>query len=159
MQTGLTRRDPVRGLGFLSSLIPFGDLLAGGDPNEALTGSWIPPVDITEDSDRIVLTAELPGFREEQVDIQVDNGILTIKGEREFEKTDETLNYHQVERSYGQFAHSFTLPNTVDTNSVKARFEQGLLTIELPKRQEAKPRRIPITADSEGAKALSRSKG
>jgi len=110
-------------------------------------GSWIPPVDISEDKENIVLTAELPGFKEDQLDIQMENGVLTIRGERTMEDEKSGKNYHRVERSYGQFVRSFTLPNNVNRDNIQARFENGLLHIELPKSEEAKPRQIRIAGE------------
>ncbi|HEY6146284.1 MAG TPA: Hsp20/alpha crystallin family protein [Thermoanaerobaculia bacterium] len=115
---------------------------------EMSLGAWIPPVDIHEDKEKLVLTAELPGFKQDQIEIQLEGGVLTIRGERRFEdEKTNGKNYHRVERSYGQFVRSFTLPNNVDRDNVRARFSDGLLHIEIPKREEAKPRQIRISAD------------
>ncbi len=114
---------------------------------EMSLGAWLPPVDIAEDKDRIVLTAELPGFSEDQIQIQMEGGVLTLRGERKFEDEKEGRNFHRVERSYGQFLRSFTLPNNVDRENIKASFHSGLLEIALPKREEAKPRNIKITGE------------
>lgn len=116
---------------------------------EMSLGSWLPPVDIAEDKDRIVLTAELPGFKEDQIEIQMEGGVLTLRGERKFEDEKEGRNYHRVERSYGQFMRSFTLPNNVDRDNIKANFRDGLLEVVLPKREEAKPRQIRISSAEE----------
>jgi HSP20 family protein len=118
---------------------------------EMSLGAWIPPVDIAEDKDKILLTAELPGFTEKDVQIQMEGNLLTIRGERRFEKEEkgDGRNYHRVERSYGQFVRSFTLPSNVDREKIRAKFHNGLLEIELPKREEAKPRQIPIAPISE----------
>ena len=112
-------------------------------------GAWLPPVDIAEDKDRIVLTAELPGFKEDQIEIQMEGGVLTLRGERKFEEEKEGRNYHRVERSYGQFVRSFTLPNNVDRDSIQATFTNGVLEIALPKLEEAKPRQIRISSGEE----------
>jgi HSP20 family protein len=117
---------------------------------EMSLGTWLPPVDIAEEKDRIVLTAELPGFKEDQIAIQMEGGVLTLRGERKFEDEKEGRSFHRVERSYGQFVRSFTLPNNVDREKIKATFHNGLLEIALPKREEAKPRQIPITGDAGG---------
>jgi len=122
----------------------FAGTLARRDEEMSL-GTWLPPVDIAEDKDRIVLTAELPGFKEDQIEIQMEGGVLTLRGERRFEDEKEGRNFHRVERSYGQFVRSFTLPNNVDREKIKASFQNGLLEIALPKREEAKPRQIQIT--------------
>jgi len=117
----------------------------GRERDEELSlGAWIPPVDIAEDKDRITLTAELPGFSEDQVNILMEGGVLTIRGERKFEEEKNGRNFHRVERSYGQFVRSFTLPNNVDRDQIRASFDNGLLKIELPKSEEARPREIKI---------------
>jgi len=114
---------------------------------EMSLGAWLPPVDISEEKDQIVLTAELPGFKEKEIEIQMEGGVLTLRGERKFEEEKEGKTFHRVERSYGQFVRSFTLPNNVDRDKIKATFQNGILEIALPKREETKPRQIPITGD------------
>ncbi len=167
MNLGLTRWDPFR----RTSLFPsesdlgvpalFQDLfrrfpIAGWDEKEDLTPSaWIPPVDIAEDADRISVTAELPGFREEDVKIELQGDVLTISGERKRESEKKDRDYRRVERSYGEFRRSFTLPASVDREKVKANFSDGLLKLELAKKPEAKPRQIPITAGKREPKAVS----
>ncbi len=121
----------------------------GRDRDEEMSlGAWIPPVDIAEDRDRITLTAELPGFHEDQVTIQLEGGVLTIRGERKFEDEKKDRNFHRVERSYGQFVRSFTLPNNVDRENIRASFDNGLLRIEMPKTAEARPREIKISGST-----------
>ena len=115
-------------------------------------GAWVPPVDITEDKDKITLTAELPGFTEDQVNIQMEGGVLTIRGERKFEEEKNGRNFHRVERSYGQFVRSFTLPNNVDRENIHATFRNGLLEVDMPKREDARPRQIKITGELGGKK-------
>ena len=117
-------------------------------------GAWNPSVDIFENKDQIVLEAELPGISPEDVNISIENNVLTIHGERKFEKKDEGDNFHRVERSYGSFTRSFTLPPTVSSENVLANFENGILRLELAKREEAKPRRIEIKAGSTGQKTI-----
>lgn len=119
---------------------------------EMSLGAWLPPVDISEDKDKITLTAELPGFTENQVQLDMEGNVLTIRGERKFEeeKAGDGRNYHRVERAYGQFVRSFTLPTNVDRENIQARFRNGLLEIDLPKREEAKPRQIRISGESGG---------
>ncbi len=96
-----------------------------------------------------MLTAELPGFKEDQIEIQLEGGVLTIRGERKFEGEKQNgKNYHRVEREYRQFIRSFTLPNNVDREKVRAQFSDGLLRIEIPKSEEARPRQIKISASS-----------
>lgn len=113
-------------------------------------GSWMPPVDIVEGKDKIRLKVELPGFKENQVDLTVENGLLTIRGERKFESDNTEENYHRIERSYGTFVRSFTLPNSVDQGHIQANFGDGILTIEMPKREETRPKQIPIKAGGTG---------
>ena len=116
---------------------------------DARTQPLVPPVDIVEEKERILLTAELPGFQEKDIQIQMEGGVLTLRGERQAEMEKEGKTYHRVERSYGQFVRSFTLPNNVDREGIKASFHNGLLEIELPKREEAKPRQIKISQGSD----------
>ncbi len=125
----------------------FGGALAPRERDEELSlGAWIPPVDIVEEKDRILLTAELPGFQENDVEVQMEGNLLTLRGERKSEVEKEGRTFHRTERSYGQFVRSFTLPNNVDRDRIKATFANGLLHIELPKREEAKPRQIKVSA-------------
>jgi HSP20 family protein len=110
----------------------------------SLGGSWAPAVDIYEHEGNIVLTAELPGVDPKDVDIRLENNILTLRGERKWSKDVDRENYHRVERSYGSFTRSFTLPNVVDTEKIKADFKDGMLRLTLPKREEARPKQIAI---------------
>ena len=114
--------------------------------NDLARGAWNPSVDIFENKDNIVLEAELPGMKPEDVHISIENNVLTIHGERRFEKKDEQDNFHRVERSYGSFTRSFTLPPTVSSENVDAVFDNGVLRLTMAKREEAKPRRIEIKA-------------
>src|SRR5215475_7004802 len=130
---GITRWDPFQELQSwgerMSRLIGSERLPARrGAEEEGLTfGSWMPPVDIVEGKDRIQLNVELPGFKESQVNLTVENGLLTIRGERKFESDDKDENYHRIERSYGTFVRSFTLPNSVDQTRIRANFADGIL--------------------------------
>jgi HSP20 family protein len=147
--------DPYREIGSLPDRFTrlFGTALPRRERDEEMSlGAWIPPVDIVEESDRILMTAELPGFKEDGVEIQMEGGVLTIRGERKSEVEKEGRTYHRMERSYGQFVRSFTLPNNVDRERIKASFENGLLKIEMPKREEAKPRQIKISGGDGGSK-------
>lgn len=103
---------------------------------------WNPPVDVVEDENLLTFVAELPGFDKEEVSISVDNNTLTISGERNL--TGDREGYHRVERMYGKFERSFTLPSTVDTAKISASLKNGLLTLTLPKKEEAKPRQIEV---------------
>ena len=119
----------------------------GGD-NGLTRGAWSPSVDIFENKNEIVLEAEMPGVNADDVNISIENNVLTLSGERRFEKKDESDNFHRVERSYGSFSRSFTLPSTVSSENAQAEFENGVLRLKLAKREEAKPRRIEIKAGS-----------
>lgn len=116
----------------------------GGGDEQMQSGSWTPSVDISENKDQLILEAELPGMKPENVEISVENNVLTIRGERRFEKKQDSENLHRVERSYGSFTRSFTLPPTVSAENASAEFENGVLRLTLAKREEAKPRRIRI---------------
>ena len=115
-----------------------------GNGEDIVRGAWSPSVDIFENQDKIVLEAELAGMKPEEVDISIENNVITLKGERKFEKTEDKDNYHRVERSYGSFVRSFTLPRTVVSDEAEASFDNGVLSITLPKREEAKARKIEI---------------
>lgn len=115
-----------------------------GNGEDIVRGAWSPSVDIFENQDKIVLEAELAGMKPEEVDISIENNVITLKGERKFEKTEDKDNYHRVERSYGSFVRSFTLPRTIVSDEAEADFQNGVLSIILPKREEAKARKIEI---------------
>jgi HSP20 family protein len=106
--------------------------------------SFIPAVDVYEDEHNITLTAELPGIEEKDLNITVENGVLTLSGERKLENDETRENFQRIERSYGRFTRSFTLPSTVDPEGVKAEFANGLLKVTLAKREEAKPKQVKI---------------
>ena len=111
---------------------------------ELSTRTWAPPVDIYEDGDNLVLKAELPGINPDDVDIRVENNTLYLKGERKFEKEVKEQNYHRVERSYGTFTRTFSLPNSIDSDKVAANYKDGVLTLTMPKKEEAKPKTIKV---------------
>lgn len=112
------------------------------------TGSWVPPLDVFETGDKLVVKVELPGIEPEAVEVSVEDSTLTVSGSREFQHETEEQNYHRIERRYGAFSRSLRLPQTADAERVDARFDRGVLTIEVPKREEAKPRRIEIKANA-----------
>ncbi|MGC1870290.1 MAG: Hsp20/alpha crystallin family protein [Acidobacteriaceae bacterium] len=116
-----------------------------GEDESLSSSAFVPPVDIYEDANHIVLKLEVPGMKLEDFNIQLENNALTVRGERRFEKETKEENYHRVERRYGSFARVFTLPNTLDSESVKANYDAGVLTIELGKRAEAKPKQIKVS--------------
>lgn len=146
--TAMRRHDPFRELATLQDRMNriFEDTLSGASrrDDEALAATWTPPVDVLEKKDRIVLTAELPGFREDQIQLRFEDGVLTLDGERRFEKEADEARYHCVERSYGRFSRVFRLPANVDEERISATFANGLLVVELPKREEAQPKSIRI---------------
>ncbi len=150
----IVKYDPFRDLRSLQDEMNrlFSGTFSRGSQDEVLRGAWSPSVDIFENKNEIVLEAELPGMSAEDVRISIENNVLTLHGERKFEKKDESDNFHRVERSYGSFTRSFTLPPTVSNENANAEFENGVLRLTLAKREEAKPRRIEINAGSGSAK-------
>jgi HSP20 family protein len=107
-------------------------------------GSWSPAVNILEKADGIVITADLPGLKAEDVEVTIDNGVLTLKGERTLEEVAEGETLHRVERCYGAFERSFSVPTSVDPSKIEARFVNGEMTVTLPKREETKPRSVKV---------------
>ena len=141
----LTRWSPVSGLAALevNSLNRMFEAAFGGDTISH--GAWIPPVDILETAEgEVVVKAELPDLKREDIKITFENNILTIEGERKSEPTKEADRYHRVERSYGAFRRSFTLPASVDAAKVQATYRDGVLTVALPRREETRPRQIQV---------------
>lgn len=122
--------------------------------DEAMSGAWLPKVDIFENQENLVLEAELPGMTRDDFELSFENNTLTLKGERKFEKKDEGDNYHRVERAYGSFTRSFTLPNTVTVDGVTAEFNNGILHVSLPKREETKARKIEIVGGDANVKTI-----
>jgi HSP20 family protein len=115
---------------------------------------WSPSVDIYENTDALILKADIPGVKTEDIDIRVENQTLTIRGQRKFEKEENVKGYHRIERSYGEFVRSFAVPSTVETDKVQADFKNGVLTITLPIKEAAKPRQVKVavqTGDSQNA--------
>ncbi|HEX6126118.1 MAG TPA: Hsp20/alpha crystallin family protein [Pyrinomonadaceae bacterium] len=149
----VVKYDPFRELRSLQDEMTrlFAGAVPGSFSREDMThGAWAPSVDIYEDKDRLFLEAELPGMRREDFEISVENNVLTLRGERKFEKKTEGDNYHRVERSYGAFNRSFTLPQTVTADGATADFENGILRVTLPKREETKARKIEISGAGSG---------
>jgi len=118
---------------------------SGAEDDWALGGNWAPAVDIFEQDGNIVLKAELPGVDAKDVDIRVENNILSLRGERKFSSDVKRESYHRVERAYGSFSRSFTLPSVVDTEKIKADYKDGVLQVTLPQKEEAKPKQISIS--------------
>jgi len=145
----IARFDPFRDLSVLHDRVNrlFGD--AYGAREEGVLSNWVPSVDIFENEKKeLVLKAELPDVRKEDVSVTVENNTLTLSGERKFDTEVKREPYHRIERSYGNFSRSFSLPATVDTGKIAAEFKSGVLTIRLPFRDEAKPRSISIDVAS-----------
>ena len=113
-----------------------------------LRGSWVPAINILEREDSMVITADLPGLQAEDVEVTVEEGTLSIRGERKLEEAAEGETYHRVERLYGAFERTFTLPNSVDVNKIEARFSHGEMILTLPKREESKPRSVKIKVEN-----------
>jgi HSP20 family protein len=150
--TLLTRWEPIRELANLQDRMNrlFTDSLGPVANQESLAaGSFVPPVDVYEDEQGIRLKMEVPGIEEKDIDIRLENNLLTIRGERKLEKETKEENYHRIERSYGSFTRSFSLPNTVNPEEVKASYTKGVLTIGLGKRAEARPKQIKVTVTPE----------
>ncbi len=143
--TVLTRWDPFRELNALQQRMNrLFEEQYGGREESLTAGAFVPPVDIYEDEQSIQLKLEVPGIDEKDLDIKVENNTLTVSGERKLEKEEKQENFHRVERRYGSFTRSFTLPNTVSTEDIKADYESGVLKIRLAKRAEAKPKQITV---------------
>jgi HSP20 family protein len=159
--TVLTRWDPFREFSTLQDRMNrlFRD--SYGDREEALTTStFAPPVDVYEDEHNVTLKIEVPGIDEKDIDVRVENNTLTVHGERKFEKEEKEENFRRVERQYGSFTRSFTLPNAVDTENIHATYDKGLLKIQLAKKAEARPKQIKVNVGKalEGKEAKSTNK-
>jgi HSP20 family protein len=150
--TVLTRFEPFREFATLQDRINrvFRDSYSSAGQDEALTtSSFAPAVDVYEDEHKVTLKIEVPGIDEKDIDVRVENNTLTVHGERKIEKEEKEENYRRVERQYGSFTRTFTLPTTVDTESVSATYDKGVLKINLPKKAEAKPKQIKVNVGSE----------
>jgi HSP20 family protein len=157
--TLLTRWEPIRELASLQDRLNriFNDSFSPVTSQESLSaGSFVPPVDVYEDEQGISLKMEVPGIEEKDIDVRLENNLLTVRGERKLESETKEENYHRIERRYGSFTRSFTLPNTVNPEEVKAGYSKGVLTIKLGKRVEARPKQIKVDVTPELAeKAVS----
>ena len=143
----LVRWDPFRELEDMSERLNrvFARPALRGSGKEALTvADWIPTVDISESDGEYLIKAELPEIKKEDVKVTVENGVLTIQGERRQDKEEKGKKYHRVERSYGSFVRSFTLPESVDESAVKAEYKDGVLHLHLPKTEKVKPKAIDV---------------
>ena len=148
----LTRWDPFREFVTLQDRMnrlfrePYGP---EGREESLSTTTFAPPVDVYEDEHNVTLKIEVPGIDEKDIDVRIENNTLTVHGERKFEKEEKEENYRRVERQYGGFTRSFTLPNTVDPDQVHATYEKGVLKISMAKKAEAKPKQIKVNVGSE----------
>lgn len=142
----LTTFDPFRDLVTLQQRINrmFDEIFPPAEPSGLKMNAWSPSVDIYEQPEALVIEAELPGLSKKDVSVKLENNTLTIQGERKLAHEDKRENYHRIERAYGSFVRSFTLPSNVDTEKINAEFKDGVLHITLPKREEAKPREIEV---------------
>jgi len=153
--TLLTRWDPFREFSTVQDRMNrmnrfFRESYSPEGPEEALTTtSFAPPVDIYEDEHNITLKIDVPGIDENDIDVRIENNTLTLHGERKIEKEEKEENFRRVERQYGSFTRSFTLPSSVDPGQVSAHYDKGVLTINLTKKAEAKPKQIKVNVGSE----------
>jgi HSP20 family protein len=143
----LSRWDPFRDLMGIQTELNrlFGRTYGGGEP-VAGNGAWMPALDIYEGKDRFVISVELPGIEPADVDISVEDSTLTIRGERKFYQEVNEDSFHRVERRYGAFSRSLALPQTANADAIEASFDRGVLTVEIPKVEEAKPKKITVKA-------------
>jgi HSP20 family protein len=148
--TVLTRWEPFREFSTLQDRMNrlFRDTY-GSEEDSLTTTAFAPPVDVYEDEHNITLKVEVPGIDEKDIDVRLENHTLTVHGERKFEKEEKEENFRRVERRYGSFTRTFTLPNTVDAENVTANYEKGVLKIQLAKKSEAKPKQIKVNIGSE----------
>jgi len=143
----ITRWDPFREVAALQNRVNslFRDFSEG--ESSMTTGNFVPAVDIYEDEKRVVLKLEVPGIEEKDLDVSVENNTLTVKGERKFEKEEKEENFHRIERRYGSFFRAFTLPTSVETENIDAKYENGVLRLELKKKAEAQPKQIKVNVN------------
>ena len=144
----ITRWDPLRGVAGPQNHINFLLRVLNEGQDAVAATSFVPAVDIYEDAQKVVLKLEVPGIDEKDLDIRVEDHTLTVKGERKFEAEEKEQNFHRIERRFGSFFRVFTLPSTVDTESVQANYNAGVLKLELAKKPEAQPKQIKINVDS-----------
>ncbi len=151
----MIRNDPFRDLFALQNQLfrTFGETYGGrrGQDEQSITATWAPLVDVFEDADGITLKVEVPEVDAKDVEILVEGNTLTLKGERKLENSEQRDGYHRIERTYGAFSRTFTLPSTVDGEHITAESKDGLLRVYLPKKAETKPRQIKVQADQSRA--------
>jgi HSP20 family protein len=146
----IVRFDPFREMSALQDRVnrAFGDLSRRYDDDLTTRGAWVPPVDIYQaENHTLVLKVELPDISREDIDLRVENNTLTISGQRKKDKDVKDEQYHRIERVFGAFSRSFSLPPTVDAGNISAEFKNGVLTVTLPTREEAKPRQIQVAVN------------
>ncbi len=148
MRTTINRFEPFRGVTLQDQINRLFHEAFDRSPEEASITTWAPAVDIFETQQELVVKADLPDIKPEELDIRVENNILTIRGERKFEKKVTEDKYLRVERSYGSFSRSFSLANTVNAEAIKAEYKNGVLTLTVPKREEAKPKQIKVNVEA-----------
>jgi HSP20 family protein len=143
--SAITRRDPFLNLANWQEQVSrmFDGAFPGRTDTSTMT-TWAPSVDIYETENELVLKADVPDLSEKDLDIRVENNMLTISGERKFEQKVKEENYLRIERAYGSFSRSFSLPNTISSENIKAEYKNGVLTVEMPKRAESKPKQVKI---------------
>ncbi len=147
----ITRRDQSRGLTLQDEVNRlFEDNFTRERSGHADLATWAPPVDIYETENELVVKAELPDFQDKDIDVRIANNTLTIRGERKFEKDVKEDNYLRIERAYGSFVRSFSLPNTVSSENIRADYRNGVLTLHMAKREESKPKQIKISVSANG---------
>lgn len=148
----ITHWDPFRGLTTLQDQVNrlFEGAFVQGRSGQAELATWAPAVDIYEAQNELVAKVDLPGVEERDIDIRLENNTLTIRGERKVEKTVDEENYLRIERAYGSFTRTFSLPNTVNPEAISASYNQGVLTVHMPKREESKPKQVKINVASNG---------
>jgi len=144
MSNNVTRWTPSQQAVVAQPLFRLFDTFFNDAGEDLATRTWTPPVDIQETDDAYRIHAELPGMTKDDIQITMENNVLRLSGERKFEKDTKQENYHRIERTYGAFSRSFALPNQVSSDKVEAKFENGVLSIVVPKAEQAKPRRISI---------------
>jgi HSP20 family protein len=144
----MSRWDPFRDLMSIQNEINrlFGRTYAGSESAAGTPGAWMPALDIYETKDKFVVTVELPGVEPDDVDVSVEDSTLTIRGERRFYQEVDEDSFHRVERRYGAFARSLALPQTANAEGIEASFDRGVLTVAVPKAEEAKPKKITVKA-------------
>ena len=149
--TALTRWDPYRELNTVQERLNrlFNASFNEGRDESLVTSNFAPAVDVYEDEHNVTLKIEVPGIDEKDIDVRIENNMLTVHGERKIEKEEKEENYRRIERQYGSFTRTFTLPTTVDTESVSANYEKGVLKVKLAKKAEAKPKQIKVNLGGE----------